>query len=376
MKIAYLSTFYPFRGGIAQFNAALTRALQKEHEVKAFTFTRQYPNFLFPGTSQFVTDDDKVDNIQADRVLDSINPFSYYRTAKKIASWKPDILLTKFWMPFFGPSLGKVAQKLKKNGVINISVLDNVIPHEKRKGDILLAKYFLKHQHKFIVMSNQVKNDLLSLHTNAEYVHCEHPLYNHFGKKTDKLAARENFGIPSDRKVLLFFGFIRKYKGLDLLLYALNNLPDDYHLIIAGEVYGSFEPYQKIIDNLHLSSRITKIVKYINDKEVPDIFSAADVCVLPYKSATQSGIVGISYHFDLPVVATDVGGLKEMIANYNTGIIADTPDAKAIENSIQKYFHKELYPELSKNILRYKEIASWETLAQKIIDFAKYSYTQ
>src|SRR6185295_1202851 len=227
MKIAYLSTFYPFRGGISQFNASLYRELEKNHEIKAYTFSRQYPDILFPGNSQYVSDNDPADKIPAERILDTVNPLSYYSAASKINSFSPDIFLTKFWMPFFAPALGKVARKLNKK-TTKIAVLDNVIPHEKRPFDDNLIRYFLNSYDKFVVMSGKVKEDLLTLKPNAEFVQVMHPLYSHFGAKTDKRTARQKLNIGIEKKVLLFFGFIRDYKGLDLLIEALAMLPEDY----------------------------------------------------------------------------------------------------------------------------------------------------
>ncbi len=368
MKIAYLSTFYPFRGGIAQFNAALYRVFEKKHDISAFTFTRQYPNFLFPGTSQMVGEGDTADKIQSIRALDTINPLTYGGTGRKILKFGPDMMLTKFWMPFFGPSLGRVAKLLLKKGVINISILDNVIPHEKRPGDMAFTKYFLNNNHGFVVMSEAVKQALLSLKPGARYLYHPHPLYDHFGKKTGRGEALKKFGIPGNCKLLLFFGFIRDYKGLDLLLEAMKELPEDYRLIIAGEVYGKFDKYDRMISDLGLESRVTSLVRYISDDEVPAIFSAADACVLPYKSATQSGIVGIAYHFGLPVIATDVGGLREMIEPYDTGMMIEKPEAPAIRDTITKYFTPGLREKFIDNIRAYKEKYNWQSLADGIID--------
>lgn len=370
MKIAYLSTFYPFRGGIAQFNASLYRAFERENEIRAFTFTRQYPNMLFPGETQLVTEKDNVDRIPSIEILDSINPFTYYKTAQRILEFVPTIMINKFWMPFFSPSLGKVSKILKKNGVTNFSILDNVIPHERRFGDIALTKYFLHQQDAFVVMSETVKNDLLSLIPDAKYIYFPHPIYDHFGKLLEKKSAQEKLKIPAGKKVLLFFGFIRDYKGLDLLLKSLNLLPDDYHLIIAGEVYGNFEKYNNLIQDLNLENRITRAVKYISDSEVPLYFSAADVCVLPYKSATQSGIVGISYHFDLPIIATNVGSLNEMIDPYNTGMVINEISENAISEAISNYFDKRLYLDFIQNMNIYKENYSWDKLAKEIESFS------
>jgi len=368
MKIAYLSTFYPFRGGIAQYNAALYRAFEKDNEIKAFNFKRQYPDILFPGSSQYVTPTDVIDKTPSERVLDSINPISYLKTGLKIKNFQPTIMLTKFWMPFFAPSLGTVAY-LNKKKTKNISILDNVIPHERRPGDISLTKFFLNQNHGFVVMSDAVKNDLLKLKPEAKYIYHPHPLFDHFGEKLEKSDARLKLNINPNKKVILFFGFIRDYKGLDLLIKAMKNTPEDYYLVIAGETYGNFDEYEKLITELGIASKIQLNVRYINDTEVPYFFSAADVCVLPYKSATQSGITSIAYHFNLPVIATDTGGLKEIVKHGETGLIVDKPDAQLINSSIKDFFNKDLAGQYEDNIKRYKADISWDHLAQKIISF-------
>jgi len=366
MRIAYLSTFYPFRGGIAQFNASLYREFEKNHDIKAYTFKRQYPGFLFPGQSQFVTENDKPDVIDSERVLDTINPLTYISAPSLISKFEPDLLLMKFWMPFFAPSLGWTARTLKKKGVKIISILDNVIPHERRTGDMALIKFFLNQNHAFIVMSDAVKNDLLRIKPYALFTQHPHPLYDHFGEKKEKSEARRLLNLPEDKKILLFFGFIRGYKGLDLLLESMSKLPEDYLLVVAGEVYGKFDEYDEQIKKLGIESKVKKFVRYINDDEVPLFFSAADVCAQPYKSATQSGIAGISYHFDLPMIATNVGGLKEMVEPYGTGIIVDRPDVDLLVNAIEEYFKNNKSDDLKKNIKVFKEICSWKNLAKAI----------
>lgn len=369
MKIAYLSTFYPFRGGIAQFNAALHDELKKDHEVKAFNFSRQYPNILFPGETQFVTDKDTAAAIPNDRILDTINPFTYLSAARKIWNWKPDVLVTKFWMPFFAPSLGTVAGKLRKKGVKTIAVLDNVIPHEKRPGDDALIRYFLKRYDGYIAMSKQVEGDLLSLKPNANYLYHPHPLYDHFPPPVNKEEARKKLGIPSDKKVLLYFGFIRDYKGLDLLIEAMKDLPDDYHLIIAGESYGSFDKYDELIKKGGQSDRIHKFVRYIDDNEVPLFYSAADVCMLTYKSATQSGIVAIAYHYNLPVIVSDVGGLRESVEPFNAGVVVDHPNTQDIVKGVNSFFERPNFYRESINSA--KKQLSWESLASSFNSLVK-----
>lgn len=368
MKIAYLSTFYPLRGGIAQFNAALYRELEKEHQTKAYTFSRQYPAILFPGKSQYVTPEDHADPIPADAVLDTINPLTYYTTAKKIKTFGPDLVLTKFWMPYFAPSLGSVFKQLKNKSRI-VSILDNVIPHEKRPGDMALTRFFLRQNHGFVVMSEAVKQDLLSLHPTARYLYHPHPLYDHFGKAAERKEARTKLHLPQDKKMLLFFGFIRDYKGLDLLINALQQLDASYELIIAGEVYGDFTSYHEQIERLGLTKRVHLHTRYISDDEVPLFFSAADVCVLPYKTATQSGITSIAYHFELPVIATDVGGLKEYILHQKTGLIVDRPDAQLIAEAINHYFDAAMIEQFKAAIKQLKDAHSWAHLAKEIIDF-------
>jgi len=369
MKIAYLSTFYPLRGGIAQFNASLYRALSDDHEVSAFTFKRQYPNSLFPGKTQYVSPEDKVDEIESLEILDTINPLSYFQTAKAINAYAPDILLMKYWMAFFAPSLGTVAKRMAKKTVV-ISILDNVIPHEKQLFSNSFTRYFLKQNDGFVAMSDAVQNDLLSLNPNAKCARLGHPIYDHFGEKTDPGEAKQKLGLSPNKKTILFFGFIRNYKGLDLLIEAFGLLDESYQLIIAGECYGSFDKYQKQINNSKNKANIHLFNDYIDDNQVPAFFSASDVCVLPYKSATQSGITSIAYHFEVPVIATDVGGLREVIAHGKTGLIADKPDASLIKDSIEQFYRESLLDQMRENIQMLKEEKSWANFAKAITDFS------
>jgi glycosyltransferase involved in cell wall biosynthesis len=370
MKISLLSAFYPYRGGIAQFGAMLYRALEEEHDVKAFTFKRQYPNFLFPGSSQYVTDEDSADEIPSVRVLDTVNPITYSTTARKINAEKPDLLISQYWMTFFGPSFGAVHRRVKKD-VKRVSILHNVIPHEKRFFDSRANKYFLKHNDGFIVMSDAVLEDLLRLKPNAKYLRIDHPVYNQFGESRPREEVLKELNLEADKKYLLFFGFIRDYKGLDLLLEAMCDLPEDIHLIIAGEVYGSFTKYQQLIDANNLKSRVHIFDHYISDDEVTNYFSASDVCILPYKGATQSGITAISHHFEVPVVATDVGGLKENTKHNETGLIVEKPHPHLIANSIKHYYLENKGPVFRDNIKKIKEEGTWENFAKKIVEFAE-----
>ena len=372
MKIVFLSTFYPFRGGIAQFSAHLYRETKKNHEVEAVTFTRQYPKLLFPGKTQLVSKDDTTDKIPSKRWLDSINPFTYMSTARKIRNLHPDLIISRYWMSFFAPSFGWVLGKQEKK-TIRLAILDNVIPHERRFFDDAFNRFFLNRNDGFIVMSEQVQKDLLFYLPKAKHILIPHPIYNHFGEKIPKTEALQKLGISecSGKKVLLFFGIIRDYKGLDILLNALALLDETYILVIAGEVYGSFEKYTSIIKEKKMDKKVKLYNQYIDDSEVTNFFSAADVCVLPYRSATQSGITNISYHFEVPVISTNVGGLAETITHGRTGLIAEEVNEKALVKQIKNFYEIYNPKEFTQNIQLYNNENSWENYVNKMLVFAE-----
>jgi len=370
VRIAILSCFYPYRGGIAQFNANIFQELSRFHEVKAFNFKRQYPNLLFPGKTQFVEKDDIAIKIESTSLLDTANPISYISTAKAIRQWEPDLLLMRYWMSYFAPSQGYVGRnQLKKTKVI--SILDNVIFHEPRFFDASFTKYYLGSNDGFVVLSDAVGKDLLAYKPNAKFISTPHPLYNHFGAKMERDKAIDELGLEKGKKNILFFGLIRDYKGLDILIDSFSMLDDSYQLIVAGEPYGSFDKYQTQIEKSTNRDRIKLFTRYIGDKEVPKFFSAGDVCVLPYRSATQSGISAISYHFELPMITTNVGGLREAIEVPGTGIVVDTVDSLAIKNAIVDYFERGLGKNLSRNIIQEKDKLSWSNFSNKLLDFYK-----
>jgi glycosyltransferase involved in cell wall biosynthesis len=368
MKIAYLSVFYPYRGGIAQFNANLYRELEKSHQVKAFNFKRQYPKILFPGKTQHIPKDDKALFIESTPVLDSINPFSYGRTARQILKYNPDLLLMRYWMPFFAPSLGWVARRLKHKGCTVVSIVDNLVPHERTFMDKALSRWFLKQNHGCIAMSRTVRDDILSLDPKIPYILKAHPLYDHFGAPVPSAEAKNQLGLDPNRKTLLFFGFIRDYKGLDLLLDAFADLGNTYQLVIAGESYGSFEKYERQIHALPDPSSVKVFNRYIADSEVPAFFSAADVCVLPYRTATQSGISAMAYHYQVPLIVTPAGGLAEAVEGPGTGLVAAGTDARSVELAIRRYFSMDRDP-FKENIRKEKEVLTWEHFSSEITDF-------
>ena len=366
MKIAFLSVFHPYRGGISQFSTSLFQSLSKIAEVNAFNFKRQYPKLFFPGETQYVSSDKK-NPFENHRILDSINPSSYRKTAREINAFSPDLLLTNYWLPFFAPALGGVAKRMN-NSCKRISILHNVVPHESRIFDKRLTKSFLDKNDAFILLSEKVKSDLLNIKPSADFLFLKHPLYDHFGDLLDQSKSRESLGIPNGKKVLLFFGFIRKYKGLDILLRALDHLPEDYHLIVAGECYEKFDTYQSIIDKFELSNRITLKLNYIPQSQVNEIFSASDLVMLPYRSATQSGITPVAYHFNKPVMVTDVGGLTEYLVEGKTGWVIKNIDPKLLANQIQSNFP--ISDQMVLEIEKMKKELSWENFAGKLLEFA------
>jgi len=373
LRIAILSCFYPFRGGISQFNACLFSELSKTNVVKAFNFKRQYPEFLFPGKTQYVTADDEAVPVESTALLDTANPFSYISTLRGIRRWKPDLLIVRYWMSYFAPSLGFITRHMGKECKV-ISILDNVIPHERHFFDAPFTKYFLKGSDGCITLCEAVGKDLKALSPEKKNIVLQHPLYSHFGKTVNRTEAEEMMGLEHGRRNILFFGLIREYKGLDILLEAYGQLPDTYQLIIAGEPYGLFDRYQSIIDGMDEKKRrgIHCELKYIKDSEVAKYFSVADVAVLPYRSATQSGISSISYHFEVPMIVTKVGGLEETISDRGTGIAVDRCCPEDIRIAIEEYFSdSSIRDKCIENIKKEKDRLGWSSFCQSLVEFAK-----
>ncbi len=397
MRIAILSCFYPYRGGISQFNTYLLKELSRNHTVQAFNFRRMYPDFLFPGKTQFVAKDDDAVPVESRALLDTANPFSYMSTAKKIAEWKPDILITRYWMSYFAPSLGTVARRVasilkseaekrgEKSHFKAIAIMDNVIPHEPRFFDKPFTKYFISRNDGFVTLSSAVERDLLEMDSRCRVRTIPHPLYSNFGARTDSLAARREIlnghwqgnltdKELADRKVLLFFGLIREYKGLDILLEAMAHLDSSYTLVVAGEPYGKFDRYQEILDSERLAPFRKNIVlntDYIPDGEVKKYFSAADVCVLPYRSATQSGISSISWNFDVPLITTPVGGLVESIGKAGTGMLTEDISPESVADAVRKFFTQGEKEKFVENIHALKKKLSWENFCAELEIFIK-----
>ncbi|HQV39372.1 MAG: glycosyltransferase [Flavobacteriales bacterium] len=368
MRLSFLSAFPPYRGGIAQFSTSLVLELRKEHDVLAFTFTCQYPDLLFPGTSQY--DTDSSDGIGAVRVLNSVNPRSWQRTAQRMLEAKPDVAVLRYWMPFFAPAMGTVAATLRKNGVKVITIVDNALPHEPHFYDRSLTRWFLRRNDGFIAMTEAVAEDLRTLCPSANVKLMPHPLYDHFGAPLPQGEARRKLGLPVEARVLLFFGLIRDYKGLDLLIEAFGKLDERYHLVVAGEPYGDFGEYKRLIEASPKRGHIHLHARFIAEGEVPAFFSAADAVVLPYRSATQSGITAIAYHFGVPVIATDVGGLKEALYDGRAGIVVPEVSASAIAAGVKEFFARDPST-LRTNIAALRDELSWKRFAKGLVEFTE-----
>lgn len=371
MKIAILSCFYPYRGGIAQFNAYLHGELSKQNIVRAFNFKRQYPNFLFPGKTQFVTPEDEAVPVESTPLLDTANPFNWRSTAREIRDWDPDVLIVRYWMSYLAPSLGYVCRNMKPQCKV-IVIADNIIPHERHFFDKPMARYMLSGADACITLCDKVGEDLQKVNKKLPHKTLPHPVYSHFGEILPRKKAEKILGLQSGKRNILFFGLIREYKGLDILLQAFDRLNNNYQLIIAGEPYGSFSKYQRMIDESPNGKNVHCFLNYIKDSEVKNYFSAADVTVLPYRSATQSGISTVSNHFEVPMIVTDVGGLKETIGDKGTGIVCKDSTPETIANNIMRFFKNEsLRNSFLENIKRENEKSSWSRFCSDLLEFSK-----
>ena len=369
-KIILLGTTWPFRsGGIATFNERLTRALiDNGDEVINFTFTLQYPSFLFPGKTQH-SDQPAPEGLDIRIKVNSVNPFNWLAVGREIRRLKPDVLLVRYWTPFMAPCLGTIASIARRNNHTKvIAIADNIIPHEKHIIDNLLTRYFTKNCDGFITMSRAVLNDLKQFRPLAPTVYTPHPLYDIFGSIVPREDALRELNLSTDFRYLLFFGFIRDYKGLDWLLEAfgdekLRRFP--VKLIIAGEFYTSSEKYLHIIREKNLTDYVILRTDFIADKDVANYFGAADMIVQPYKSATQSGVTQIAYHYNKPMLVTDVGGLGEIIPHGKVGYVVK-PGPEAITEAIFDFYTHQRGEFFTDNVIREKEKFSWGTMVETL----------
>ena len=367
-KIIILGTAYPFRGGLAAFNERLAQELiSLGHDVEIITFTVQYPSFLFPGKSQF--SDDPAPDLKIKRWIHAFNPFNWLIAGKKIKNLKADIIICKFWLPIMGPCLGTVIRLSKHRQTEVVSILDNVIPHEKRLGDRAFTQYFVSSVDRFIYMSQQVGLDLKLFNQSKPALYIPHPIYDNYGTPVTKKDALQKLSLNPTLRYVLFFGFIRDYKGLDLLYQAIDILKKklpDVRYIIAGEYYTNAEPYEKLINELDIASFLILHTHFISNEDVKYYFGACDLVVQPYKSATQSGIAQIAIHFKKPTVVTKVGGLHEIIENGKSGYVVE-PNKDEIANAINSFFqisdHSSFEQEVGKAQAKY----SWSNMAMAVL---------
>ena len=369
MKITILSTAFPYRGGIAVFTERLARAFQAEKDdVNISTFSLQYPNFLFPGKSQY-SSSEKPKDLTIVQEVNSINPFNWIRLGLKLKKQKVDILVLKYWIPFMAPCFGTIARIVKSNKHTKvIVVIDNLIPHEKRFGDHLLNTYFVNSVDGFVAMSESVFNDLAQFDANKKKVLGVHPLYDNFGKPISKSDAIKHLDLDKNYKYMLFFGIIRKYKGLDILLEAFADTylqNQNLRLIVAGEFYEDEKPYHDLIEEYNLSDSVVLATKFIPDEMVVDYFCAADIVVQPYRNATQSGVTQIAYHFEKPMLVTNVGGLNEIVPNKKVGYVCE-PNAKDVANCLVDFFSKDKEEEFIEGVKEEKSKYSWDKMIKNI----------
>jgi len=371
MKIAIAGTAYPFRGGLAAYNERLASQFQAEgHNVSIITFTTQYPSFLFPGKSQYLNGP-APSGLDIRRKISSVNPFTWLSTGLKIKKEKPDILIFKYWIPFMSPCFSTIARIARTNRhTVIISIFDNVIPHEKRPGDTILTKYFVNSIDGAVVMSETVKADLLRFRSDIPLFLTPHPLFDHFGQKLDKKEALARLGLDSNFTYILFFGFVRPYKGLDILIRAFRWVREEYadtRLIIAGEFYEEKRPYIKMIEENNLKDHIILFDRFINNDEVAAFFSCCDLVVQPYRNATQSGVTQIAYHFEKPMIVTDVGGLKEMVLDGKCGYVV-RPDPLDLAQAIMRYLSERFSIDFTRYIIEEKKKYSWDKMTAGILD--------
>lgn len=374
MHIIIIGPAHPLRGGgITTFNERLARQFQNEaHQTSIFSFSLQYPGFLFPGKSQF-TDEPAPKDLDIHTRINSVNPFNWLSVGREIKKLNPDIVIVRYWIPLMGPCLGTILRIIKKNKHTRIiCIADNIVPHEKRFGDKPFTRYFIKPVDAFITMSEKVLADLRS-YTSKNALLVPHPLYDNFGEKISRSEARKELGIRNEELVVLFFGFIRKYKGLDILLDAMKlvNTKDQTQkpkLLIAGEFYDDPKVYNEQIDKLGIRDSLILHTDFIPDSEVKKYLCAADVVIQPYRNATQSGVTPLAYHFEKPMIVTNVGGLPAMVPDYKVGLVAE-PNAASLAEKILEYFEKgENY--FLPHLIEEKKKFSWTKIVESILQLA------
>ena len=368
MHIVLLGTAYPFRGGLATFNERLARQLQAEgHTVEVITFTLQYPSFLFPGKTQYSTEQAPTD-LRISQQVHSCNPFNWIKVGRRIRKMQPDMLITCYWMAFFAPCYGMIQRIVKRNGKTRcIALVHNMIPHEPSILDKLFAPFFVRHTNGFVALSESVVQDINRFDYGTKpKTSYPHPIYDHYGEQMSKEEACQALHLKPENQYMLFFGLVRAYKGLDLLLDAFGKVKDqlpNLQLIIAGEFYEDEDKYRAQIANNGLTDRVIIKNEFIADADLRKYFGAADLIVQPYKSATQSGVTQVAFHFEKPMLVTNVGGLGEIVHDHKMGYAVE-PNAEAIAQALTDYYTHNRQADYTQYLIQQKDRYSWTGMAQ------------
>jgi D-inositol-3-phosphate glycosyltransferase len=363
MRIALLGPLAPWRGGLSQYLGLLGETLAARADVRGWTFTRQYPGLLFPGESQLDPNAERP-RFPVEATLDSIQPLSWRRTAAALERFAPGAVILKWWIPFFAPAFASAVGPLRARGTRVVLVCDNLVPHERRPFDRALTRWMLRNSDGYLVMSESVERDLDALKPGAPRRRVLHPLYAQFDRgRWTRETARARLGLTGD--VVLFFGYIRHYKGLDTLLTAWPRVRArrEVTLVVAGEFYEDRAPTLRLIEAAGGERAVRLLGRYIPDEEVEALFKAADLVVLPYRSATQSGVTHVAYALGAPVLTTDVGGLSETVIPEETGLVVPPEDPGALAEAVVRYFEDGMAPKLRAGVARLRQAHSWESLA-------------
>jgi glycosyltransferase involved in cell wall biosynthesis len=373
-KIVIIGPGHPLRGGLATFNQRLCKQfIDVGHSCCIYSFSLQYPSFMFPGTTQYSTEPAPQD-IEIYSVINSVHPINWLQVGNELKRLRPDIIVVRYWLPVMGPALGTILRRIRKNKHTRIvAITDNVIPHEKRPGDTPFTRYFLNSCDAFVTMSEKVMTDLRQFEKNKPAQQVLHPLYDNFGEPVSKEEARKKLGIDINARIVLFFGFIRKYKGLDILYEAMsllkqqttNNKPETIKLLVAGEFYEDAKPFQEQIKRLGIEDSLILRTDFIQDSEVKYYLCAADVVIQPYRNATQSGVTPLAYHFEKPMIVTNVGSLPTLVPHEKVGLVCE-PEPVSLAAAITRYFElgeQYFIPQLRIE----KEKYSWQNLVKTIM---------
>lgn len=366
MKIILLGPAHPYRGGLASIMETMAREWQSRgHEVRIYTFTVQYPSLLFPGKTQYVTTPAPED-LHIERVMNTVNPLNWLNLGLRLRRERPDMVVMKYWTPFMAPCFGTIARIARSNGVTKfVCQIDNVEPHEHHIIDRPCNHYYLGAVDGFVYMSEQVHGELKA-YTSAPALFSPHPMFENFGKAVERDEACSRIGIDPAQRYTLFFGLIRDYKGLDLLLKAWAKwMPDGRKLLIAGEFYASREKYISLIEELGLQDRVVLHDRFIADEDVKYYFSAADALVLPYRTATQSGVTQIAYNFSLPMIVTRVGGLPEIVPDGRVGLVCEA-DAESIKEALEALYDGDRLQTFKENFAQERKRFSWAAMCDRL----------